>query len=408
MMNDDDTTEMAMELQEYLSKIRMSTEDQEYLRQNLPVEFQKYLCQPNGVELLLRELPPLAHLSAPHLAPEHKTWEAAGLFYRYNQRFSEALAIYSKLYDYLLAAQEVANARYPKGTPLVWMSECFAGMGCTAIAKRYLMLTLVEDAISGHGAVSPTHTGVYFRMVWRGWLSDADLKRYASEIYQLFERSPEAALYPEWVLQQLDREWITQAPTPQEAGVFAPNLRYIRHMIGSLGDPSGKMLESLADYLMSCMPGCRTMKRKHTPSTDHDLICSIEGLELDFRSEFGRYFVCECKDRAGPAGFTAMAKFCRVLDSVKSRFGILFSRKGISGTGTHRDAALEQLKVFQDRGTVIVVVDQEDLDRVAQGTNFISLLRTKYEKVRLNLTDDPKATTRKRVNRRKPPGETGG
>jgi len=90
-----------------------------------------------------------------------------------------------------------------------------------------------------------------------------------------------------------------------------------------------------------------------------------------------------------------MAKFCRVLDSIKSRFGILFSRRGISGTGTHRDAALEQLKVFQDRGTVIVVVDQADLDRVAQGTNFISLLRTKYEKVRLNLTGD-QATTRKR------------
>jgi len=96
-----------------------------------------------------------------------------------------------------------------------------------------------------------------------------------------------------------------------------------------------------------------------------------------------------------------MAKFCRVLDSVKSRFGILFSRTGISGEGAHRDAALEQLKVFQDRGIVIVVVDQKDLDRVAQGANFISLLRSKYERVRLNLTgDDPISRNRAKSRKR--------
>jgi hypothetical protein len=196
-------------------------------------------------------------------------------------------------------------------------------------------------------------------------------------------------LYPEWVLQQLDRQWVTQAPTPQEAIIFAPNRRYIGHMISCLGDPSGKTLESLADYLLSCMPGCHTMRRKRSYSSDYDLVCSVEGFDLDFRSELGRYFVCECKDLSGPANFTTMAKFCRVLDSVKSRFGILFSRKGISGEGTRRDAALEQLKVFQDRGIVIVVINQKDLERVGQGANFISLLRSKYERVRLDLTDDP-------------------
>ena len=112
----------------------------------------------------------------------------------------------------------------------------------------------------------------------------------------------------------------------------------------------------------------------------------MEGFEVDFRSELGRYFVCECTDWDSPADFTLLAKFCRVLDSVKSRFGILFSKQGISGEGKNRDAGLEQLKVFQDRGMVIVVIDQSDLEQVANGANFISLLRTKYENVRLNLT----------------------
>ena len=113
----------------------------------------------------------------------------------------------------------------------------------------------------------------------------------------------------------------------------------------------------------------------------------MEGFDVDFRSELGRYFVCECKDWDRPADFTTMAKFCRVLDSVKSKFGILFSKEGISGAGDARYAEREQLKVFQDRGMVIVVVDLEDLRRVASGANFVNILRNKYERVRLDLAD---------------------
>ena len=112
----------------------------------------------------------------------------------------------------------------------------------------------------------------------------------------------------------------------------------------------------------------------------------MEGFDVDFRSELGRYFVCECKDWDEPADFTTMAKFCRVLDSVKSRFGILFSKSGIFGEGKTKYADREQLKVFQDRGMVIVVIDGKDLELISEGENFINLLRTKYERVRLDLT----------------------
>jgi hypothetical protein len=111
----------------------------------------------------------------------------------------------------------------------------------------------------------------------------------------------------------------------------------------------------------------------------------MEGFEIDFRSEFGRYFVCECKDWSSAADFTVMAKFCRVLDSIKSRFGILFSKSGITGAGISEYAEREQLKVFQDRGMVIVVIDKDDLEKIAAGVNFIGMLREKYELVRLDL-----------------------
>jgi hypothetical protein len=356
------------------------------IEEKVPKEFHSLFNRRDGAALFVQELPKaFSPASVVTESSEKTAWEFVGAFYRIQHRYYEALPIYAALYDQMLTAQEQAGIRYHKGMPLVWMSDCYAGMGYTLISRRYLMLTLVEDAIRESGTISPETTGTYFRLVWGGGLSDAELKRYATAIHQLHQSNEKAALYPEWVLQELDQNWITQVPAPQEVGVFAANPRYIRHLISHLGDPSGKTLEMLADYLLSCMPGCRTTRRQRSYSTDYDIVCSMEGFEVDFRSELGRYFVCECKDWNSPANFITMAKFCRVLDSIKSRFGILFSKLGITGEGKIKDAELEQIKVFQDRGMVIVVVNQKDLEELANGVNFTSLLRTKYERVRLNL-----------------------
>ena len=136
------------------------------------------------------------------------------------------------------------------------------------------------------------------------------------------------------------------------------------------------------------IPGCRAYRRKRSESTDYDLVGSFEGPSLDFRSELGRYFVCECKDWKKPADFTTVAKLARVLDSVKSRFGILMSKKGISGAGDLRFAEREQLKVYADRGVAIVVITECDLERIAKGESFLGMLRNRYETIRLDLPSD--------------------
>jgi hypothetical protein len=60
----------------------------------------------------------------------------------------------------MIEAQEKLG-RFHKGMPLIWISDCFRSLNCPAHAKRYLMLTLCEDAIRGGGDVSPETTGVY-------------------------------------------------------------------------------------------------------------------------------------------------------------------------------------------------------------------------------------------------------
>jgi hypothetical protein len=58
---------------------------------------------------------------------------------------------------------------------------------------------------------------------------------------------------------------------------------------------------------------------------------------------------------------------------------------GISGEGKLRYAEREQLKAYQSKGMVIVVIDQNDIDKISEGKNFINLLRKKYERIRLDL-----------------------
>lgn len=356
------------------------------LEQMIPPEMWGYLLDRDGFSKFLRDLP--AHFQPQDLLSNDKQvcWERIGNYYKNQSRYHEALSIYFALYDQLLAAQETTGKWLQKATPLVWIGDCFSRLGFPIHAKRYLMLAHVEDSIALNGGVSPSGTGVYFRLVWSKGLPDIEIRRYAKETYDLFRENPENGLFPEWILQQIDKAWMTELPSPNEAGVYIINQRFIQKQLSQLGKGKGKVLEDLADYVLSCMPGCRTTIRKRTPSTEYDIVCSMEGLEVDYRSELGRYFVCECKDWKKPADFTSIAKFCQVLDSTKSRFGVLFSTKGITGQARTDNAQRQRLKVFQNRGVVIVVIDQSDLIEVSHGSNFIALLRGKYERVRLDLS----------------------
>ncbi len=360
--------------------------DQEaYAKATLDEKIASILEQRDSLPILLEEVGrrySSAQVGA--LGAELRIWELCGLYYKNNKRYKEAISVFLALYRSMLQAQNYKKYVH-KAMPLVWISDCFKAMGFHVHSKRYLMLTLCEDAINWNGNIPANTTGVYFRFVWINGLSDVDFRRYAREFWDLYTNSPELGYFPESLLQMVDDHWQTELPTPEEAFFYIINETYVSHLISHIGEKSGKTLERLAAYLLSCMPGCRTKIRQRSQSTDYDVVCSMEGQELDFRSELGRYFVCECKAWKSPANFTTMAKFCRVLDSTKARFGILFSTKGISGSRRTSFAARELLKIYQDRGIVIAVITLRDLENVSKGSNLIWLLKDKYESVRLDL-----------------------
>ena len=369
--------QLAPEIRTWLAKVES----------DVPPEVASKLVRRDGAAQLVGLLPKIVPLTDVARPEGEGVWQYCGYFYFHLQRYHEALGVFSAMYDQMLAYQLQTKTRIHKGMPLVRISECHSKLNRPTLAKRYLMLTAGEDAIRGKGQIVPEETGVYFRLVWERGFSDYLLAKYARDVWETSQHYPTESVFPEWIMQELSQDWMTEFPSMQEAGLYFITIPYIKWLLENLGSSEGLILERLAHYLVSMMPGCRALMRSKTYSTDYDVIGISEGLGLDFRSELGRYFLCECKDWNAKADFTTMAKFCRVLDAAKCSFGVLFSKEGITGEKTTSDAAREQVKVFQQRGTVVVVVSRADVEAVAEGANFITMLRKKYERVRLDLRD---------------------
>ncbi len=285
------------------------------IEQKLPENLLPLLADRDGAAKFLNVLPS-TFLPKEVTSPDNRQrcWELAGLFYFQQGRFYEALPIFIKLYEHMLLAQEEDGAWHHKGMPLFWVSECFKHLGFSVLAKRYMMLALCEDAVNGKGAIHPDTVGTYFQLVWFKGLSDSEIKKYVETIYEIYKDNTNESLFPEYILQKIDNRWLVEIPSPSEGSFYIINRFYVKKLIAKFGSSSGQELEMLAHYLLSCMPGCRTYYRQRSSSTDYDIVCSIEGLDVDFRSELGRYFVCECKDWKKKANFSAFAKYCRVLD----------------------------------------------------------------------------------------------
>lgn len=316
-----------------------------------------------------------------------RKWEVCALLLANARRLHDAAALLGQLYLNAIEAQGNSRPKSAvKGTALVWLSEVHLLLGHPALAQRYGMLTLCEDIIAARGDFAGIKNwGGYWRARAQFGMTDAEVEHLCAEMFAAHMKDPSMSRFPEWVLQQIHDEWRTELPATRESGQYIINPHYARHLLAGLGAGDGKNLEVLTQYLLSCVPGWRAKLRERTPSSDYDVVCTLEGSPDDFRRDLGRYLLCECKDQEKPANFTTMAKFARVLESAKCRCGVLVSRNGASGEGTTKNAAREQLKVYQDTGIAILVMNLKDLEAVAGGRNLIQLLRAKYDQVRLDL-----------------------
>src|SRR5262249_6439332 len=142
-----------------------------------------------------------------------RAWELCGLYFLNLSRINDALALFERLYLHMLEWQDDTGKRCHKGMPLVWIAECHSRLMHPAIARRFLMLTLCEDAISHNGTIPADTSGIYFRLVGNEGISDSALRRYAKLANKAWKKNKKESRYPEWVLQELGSEWQSVNPT---------------------------------------------------------------------------------------------------------------------------------------------------------------------------------------------------
>src|SRR5271157_3648395 len=148
------------------------------IKSELPPHCSRFLDQRDGAFRLVKVLEDSIDPSET-AEGQCGVWDNCALFYLIQRRFHEALLIYVAMYAKLIDMQQTQDKRKHKGTPLVRISEIHGYMEHPLLAKRYIMLTLCEDAIATDGKIPIDNTGSYFRAVWQHGISDQEFHRYA-------------------------------------------------------------------------------------------------------------------------------------------------------------------------------------------------------------------------------------
>lgn len=299
-------------------------------------------------------------------------------------RFHEALSIHSELYSLLCAAQS-GHGWIHKGQALVRLRDWHRLLGHPWHEERYLLLTLIEDAIRAKGSIVPERTGVYHRFRWEHGRSDAEFSEVAERSWKAFSDNSDLHEFPEEILCRLGSSLLKRAAAYTEADLYEINVEYASALYKRAADKDWRALERLASYELSCIGGFGVEAQKQTLASVFDVLIRLRGEFVDFRKDLGTYIIGECKDWDKPVGTESIAYLAQNLTFHECAAGILFSWSGISGSEDMKFAALTVLRAYHHSGRFILVLDKDDFGQAATGRPLQGILQEKYEKVRFDV-----------------------
>lgn len=153
-------------------------------------------------------------------------------------------------------------------------------------------------------------------------------------------------------------------------------------------DEQGRRLETVAEYLFSLLPGCVPMINVVDPAfaSQHDVVVANHSTSPQFPAElFGSYFMVECKNWNKPIGSPDVGYFLFRLRQAKCKFGVMFSKHGITGAKKEETNAQALVaRSFRGDDVTCVVISEADIKSLIDGerTSVLSLLRTGLEQLR--------------------------
>jgi hypothetical protein len=141
----------------------------------------------------------------------------------------------------------------------------------------------------------------------------------------------------------------------------------------------GDAFEEFAGILMEAMPFIRVRERNLRSRTNElDLVVEYMGAdETKIFDKVSSDFLIECKHWSEPVGSDPVGNFIQKMDKLRVDFGIIFARNGI--TGDKQTDGYGQIRdVFIQSDKVILVIDDEDIERLLEGENLYNILDEKY------------------------------
>lgn len=316
-------------------------------------------------------------------------WDMVGMFLASQQRWFEAISVHRELYGLMCEAQEGFGWIH-KGLPLVRLRDWHRRLGHPWHAERYLLLTLVEDAIADQGKIDRRRRGVYYRCRWEDGWSDEEFRRIEETCWKSFNEEPDMREFPEEIARRVDARHLRAAATPAEADLYEINIPYASRLFQRAAKEDWKALERLAAYELGCIPGFEVELQKRSLASVFDVFVRVRGSYSDFRRDFGTYMLGECKNWQKPVDTETVAYLAQNLALHECPAGILFSQSGISGSDELRYAALTVLRAYHHSGRIILVLNQTDFKMASQGESLQEILRRVYEQVRFDLPPSPR------------------
>ena len=323
-----------------------------------------------------------------------RLWQHSGLFYAHAGRLLEAIELFSRLNEKICEARVKRQEWLPSGMPLVWISDLYRNLNCPQLAFRYLLLSGISDAIRDNGVVNP-NAGFYWRARRLERLPEGEIQTFYSDSFAEFQNDSEYKFFPEVLLGKVRQRFIFPFPSPTEMNIFVTNRIDASHILAKVTQRTkpvdGKALETLAGYLLGCIPGFEVSMNLRTPDFELDGLIRNTEPRYDFREDLGTYIPVECKDWSEPVGGKELAWFVNKLLTQECKAGILFSSQGITGGSAAtsgedvRYGARTLLKAYQRAGRIVIVLSEQDCQAASRGENLIRLLQKAYEEVRFDI-----------------------
>ena len=287
------------------------------------------------------------------------------------------------------------NERVYKAGIAYWLSESYRKRGDVGASIRWALLCHADDMLR---TIPHKGSGSHRLLNTLGMTRDAydAINKIAEANFQNGNWSHRSH-FPEDILVEFTLQcpqyayWITQPTSVVEFPVSRAYFKALRHDLKAAGELEdsqqiGKAFEDLATYLTLLIPSWLPQKNVSPDEKpyEHDIVISnmmsSDNLEVDV---YGRAFLAECKYLNHAVSANEVGYFLHRMHLTHTKFGIIFTKDGISGEDQDRYAQNQISRAYQQDKRICIVFDETDLNKLETGNvSFRAMLLKKVNDLR--------------------------